>query len=64
MPMNERWDFWEYSRETKDDVLAQRRSFFTWFKAEYQKIVLIKAVSMSLSYANVIEYKSKGIWNR
>ena len=26
MPMNERWDFWEYSRETKDDVLAQRRN--------------------------------------
>ena len=62
MPMNERWDFWEYSRETKDDVLAQRRSVFTWFKAKYQKIVSINAVSMSLSYTNVIEYKSKGIY--
>ena len=47
MPMNERWDFWEYSRETKDDVLTQRRSLFTWFKAEYQKMVLIYVMSMS-----------------
>ena len=64
MPMNERWDFWEYSRETKDDVLTQKRTFFTWFKAKYQKMVSINAMSMSLSYTNVMEYKSKGIWNR
>ena len=47
MPMNERWDFWEYSRETKDDVLTQRRSFTLFKEEEYQYIASIYVMSMS-----------------